>query len=92
MSTDWQLGQAESSRPSSPKTTKCLSNPAGTLSWPKPNNDTGGEFLSPTQAACSRAANREQRVRETGAPAHQSSSRMMLSAAAVRTCCRWAFA
>ncbi len=56
------------------------------------NDDTGGEFVSPSQAATSRAANREQRVRETGAPAHQSSSRITLSAAAVRTCCRWAFA
>ena len=38
MSTDWQLGQAGSSRPSAPKTTECLSDPSGTLSWPKPNN------------------------------------------------------
>ena len=56
----------------------------------RPNSDTGGEFVSPTQAACSRVANREQRVRETGSPAHQSSSRITLIAAAVRTCCRWA--
>jgi hypothetical protein len=37
------------------------------------NVDTGGEFVTHTQAATCRAANREQRVRETGAPAHQSS-------------------
>src|SRR5262245_30678137 len=44
-------------------------------SWPKFNTGTGGEFVTPTYAACCRAANREQRVRETGVPDHQSSTR-----------------
>ena len=37
-------------------------------------------------------ANREQRVRDNGVPAHQSLSRTTLIAAAVSTCCRCALA
>src|SRR3954454_21058134 len=49
-------------------------------------------ILSPSHAAGCSAANREQRVRDNGVPAHHSLSRTTLSAAAVSRCWRCAFA
>ena len=49
------------------------------------NVDTGGEFY-PLLTRPVAAANREQRVRDNGVPAHHSLSRTRLIAAAVRRC------